>query len=420
MQNLNRLELKELINKSIENTLSGAQGKEMVLYNKGDSANSLVLNDNLFAEKYKLWNNFNKDSDKYNRLWDSIKDKSYFDKFKQASDIKYDGSSLIDHLSKVNENKSIFDSFSQTKPLGDLGDITVNELIVKGKEILLPLIQELNNHVDFRLGLSLISAFYMYKWTVKSYAKYAYVNDSVFKSLSKSGDTRSKEIALFMIVGAPMIVGSLFAITNVSKEKIQITFKQSDDKVGSFVDEKDIESITWSNNSLGLLSILGNKLPNWLRALIMFSIAYIFAKIFLFIIGYNEDINNIFNSLSIYFIKYCCIMSLIMVIYYIVKLYLIIMFYYNKNYIIPIYYPNKIKNWLLELKNSINISTPPIADFSDESDWKRGLPSAGGAAEELEQKQEEKKNSFVKFYLKLILLYSVIFIINFLSLIYFF
>lgn len=143
-----------------------------------------------------------------------------------------------------------------------------------------------------------------------------------------------------------------------------------------------------------------------------------------------------FNSLSIYFIKYCCIMSLIMVIYYIVKLYLILMFYYNKNYIIPIYYPNKIKNWLLELKNSINISTPThtpththtIGDFSSrpsvggmgESEWKRGLPISIGRAEELEQKQEEKKNSFVKFYLKLILLYSVIFIINFLSLIYFF
>ena len=108
-----------------------------------------------------------------------------------------------------------------------------------------------------------------------------------------------------------------------------------------------------------------------------------------------------FNSLSIYFIKYCCIMSLIMVIYYIVKLYLIIMFYYNKNYIIPIYYPNKIKNWLLELKNSINISTPThtpththtIGDFSSrpsvggmgESEWKRGLPISIGRAEELER-----------------------------------
>lgn len=266
----------------------------------------------------------------------------------------------------------------------------------------------------------------MYKWTVKSYVKYAYGNDSVLKILSKSGDTRSKEIALFMIVGAPMIVGSIFAMSNVSKDKTQITFKESYDKVGSFVDDKDIESITLSNNSLGLLSILGKKLPNWLRVLIMFSIAYIFAKIFLFIIGYNEDINKIFNSLSIYFIKYCCIMSLIMVIYYIGKLYFIIKFYFNKNYIIPIYYPNKIKNWLLELKNSINISSPTIGELYDDSELKRRLPNGSGAEEELatpataELLQEEKINSFVKFYLKLILLYTVIFIINFLSLIYFF
>ena len=154
----------------------------------------------------------------------------------------------------------------------------------------------------------------------------------------------------------------------------------------------------------------------------MFSIAYIFVKTFLFIISYNENINNILNNLPIYFIKYCCIMSLIMVIYYIVILYLILMFYNNKDYIIPIYYPNKIKNWLLELKNSINIS---IEDLSDKSERKLDLAKKRAAEKlstpaRLRQKQEEKKNSFLKFYLKLILLYFVIFIYNFLALIYFF
>ena len=60
--------------------------------------------------------------------------------------------------------------------------------------------------------------------------------------------------------------------------------KESGDNVGSFVDDKDIESITWSDNSLALFSILGNKLPKWLRGLILFSIAYILVKTFLFII----------------------------------------------------------------------------------------------------------------------------------------
>ncbi len=125
--------------------------------------------------------------------------------------------------------------------------------------------------------------------------------NSPLLSLSRSADTRSKEIALFMIVGAPMIVGSLYAITKAAAEKnnVQITFKESGEKVGSFVDDKDIESITWSDNSLGLFSILGNKVPKWLRGLIMFFIAYIFVKTFLFIIGYNEDINNILSNLSI-------------------------------------------------------------------------------------------------------------------------
>lgn len=221
----------------------------------------------------------------------------------------------------------------------------------------------------------------------------------------------------------------------VSQDKIEINLKESKYKVGSFVDDNDIESITWSDNSLALFSFLGNKLPKWLRGLIMFSIAYIFVKTFLFIIGYNEDINNILNYLSIYFIKYCCIMSLILVIYYIVKLYLILMFYYNKNYIIPIYYPNKIKNWLLELKNSINISNPNIGHLNAELKRKRTLSSGSGSVSfwnaevgavrsnhpsTQHQQLEELKIDFIKFYLKLILLYSVIFIFNFLSLIYFF
>ena len=131
-----------------------------------------------------------------------------------------------------------------------------------------------------------------------------------------------------------------------------------------------------------------------------------------------------FNSLSIYFIKYCCIMSLIMVVYYIMKLYFIIMFLNNKNYIIPIHYPNKIKNWLLDLKNSINLSTPHIsATFNAKNIQLKGGacgPSEPGLEKREELVKKDKKISFFKFYLKLILLYSVIFIINFLILIYFF
>ena len=137
----------------------------------------------------------------------------------------------------------------------------------------------------------------------------------------------------------------------------------------------------------------------------MFSIAYIFAKFFLFIIGYNEDINNIFNSLSIYFIKYCCIMNFIMVVYYIGKLYSIIMFYYNKYYIIPIYYPNKIKKLLL--KNSINFSSPTIGYFSEDYELKRIVPRVSLLLEEQRLlhssscKSKKKKKFFCKILSKI-------------------
>lgn len=209
MQNLTYLQSKELFNKSIENTLNGAQGKEMVLCNKSNSANSINFNDNLFYEQYKLWDKFKKDTDRYETLWESIKDKFYFDKFRQLNDFKHDSSSLIDNLSKVNEKKSILDSFSRNKPLGEYGDVTLNDFIVNGKEILLPIIEEINNHVDIRIGLGVISAFFMYKWVVKTYIRTAFGNDPVIKIITRSSDTRSKEIAVFMILGAPMIVGSI-------------------------------------------------------------------------------------------------------------------------------------------------------------------------------------------------------------------
>lgn len=120
-------------------------------------------------------------------------------------------------------------------------------------------------------------------------------------------------------------------------------------------------------------------------------IVFLIIQIFVFIIEYNLDYKlnpiTLFNDWHIYIVKYTCIMSLILVIYYIVKLSLILMFYYDKDYIIPNYYPNTIKNWLSELQETTNMDI-------------------------------ETKNSFVKFYLKLILLYSLIFIVNILALIY--
>ena len=104
--------------------------------------------------------------------------------------------------------------FQKNKPLGDAGDISINDLINKGLDTLdTPLVQMIKNNVDVSVAGSLLSSMILYKTIVNLYTKSAFNSSSI---LELANTTRSKEVALFMIIGAPAIVDSIMAINAVT------------------------------------------------------------------------------------------------------------------------------------------------------------------------------------------------------------
>jgi hypothetical protein len=66
--------------------------------------------------------------------------------------------------------------------------------------------------VDVRVIASYITSMILYKTVMNMYMKNTHNNASVLKALGGPANTKTKEIAFFMIVGAPMVVGALMGI----------------------------------------------------------------------------------------------------------------------------------------------------------------------------------------------------------------
>jgi len=70
----------------------------------------------------------------------------------------------------------------------------------------------IKDNVNISLLGSGITSMIMYKTVMNMYMKNTYNNPSVVKYLGVSPSTKAREIAFFMIVGAPMVVGALMGI----------------------------------------------------------------------------------------------------------------------------------------------------------------------------------------------------------------
>jgi len=97
-----------------------------------------------------------------------------------------------------------------------MGNITLNELITKGINALdTPLIKLIKDPVVIHEVGAGVSTMLMYKAVMKIYMKSAY--PAGLPQLVLSGtSTRSAEIALFMLMGAPAILGALYTMNQVS------------------------------------------------------------------------------------------------------------------------------------------------------------------------------------------------------------
>jgi len=246
-------------------------------------------------------------------------------------------------LSKVNDPQ-----LTPNKPFGNAGDITINELYNKGLEVFdTPLVQMIKENVNIGLLGYSISSMIMYKSIVNLYMKNAY-SSTLPDVLRTTPSTRSKEVALFMIMGAPVIAGAMLVINKVTSGGTKVII--------NIADRNNLEGTgTSSASSSSSLFLFFNKLPGWIKIILRYLAFTIIFTFITSVIGYKSSIiTEIYSQFYIYlgyFLKLYCILNFLVIIYFIWKYYVIIMFAKNKEFINPDLYPKFIKNELLESKD---------------------------------------------------------------------
>jgi hypothetical protein len=98
---------------------------------------------------------------------------------------------------------------AQNKALGIAGDISINDLITKGFELVAtPLVQMIKEKADISVVGGYITSMILYKSIVNLYVKSAY-NSTISEVLLSAPSTRSREVALFVLAGAPFVAGCM-------------------------------------------------------------------------------------------------------------------------------------------------------------------------------------------------------------------
>jgi hypothetical protein len=136
----------------------------------------------------------------------------------------------------------------------------------------------IREHVDVKVAGSFLTSMILYKTIVNLYVKSAY-SKSLTEVLKSAPSTRGKEIALFMIVGAPFIAGLMLTTNKIIGPKVII----------NLVSNNELEGSSSVSSSFSLF-LLFNKLPSWLKAILKYLASYCILLIIVKIIGYKSNI----------------------------------------------------------------------------------------------------------------------------------
>ena len=266
---------------------------------------------------------------------------------------------------QVTKPLSVFKSTSiclqaQNKPLWNAGYISKNELITKWLDIIdTPLVQMIQETVHVRELGTYLSSMILYKTIVNLYVKSAY-SSSLSYVLITGPRTRSKEIGLFLLMGAPFVAGLMWTGNKIIGGKVVVNvLANTASDVTNLVSQTELEG-TNSVGSSNFLFLFLNKLPSWLKAILKYLALYLIGLFIVKVIGYKSniitEISSQFNVYLGFFLKFYCILNFLVIIYYIWKLYIIVMFSNNEEYLNPEAYPEFIKNELNESKDiAINL-----------------------------------------------------------------
>jgi hypothetical protein len=139
----------------------------------------------------------------------------------------------------------------KNKLLGRAGDINLNELITKGFFVFdIHLVKLIRENVEVSLVGSCITSIILYKTVINLYLKNT-------KTDSNPSLVQTRERALFLLVGVPLIVGDLLSIIKAGKLNLKIAANLEGLDSVSKTEIEGTSSI--SRNSLFLFL---NKLPN--------------------------------------------------------------------------------------------------------------------------------------------------------------
>lgn len=373
------------------------------IINKDQSAAIEINEDEALAKVKNIIKIFNDKGQKSDAKWEDFK-KNLEQQVLPGKEVDIENLSLSD-MNSINETfiknkEDIVDTFKKAKPLGELGEITLNEILEKGNEVLSPLGNISKISTEIGGVFTGISLFFMYKGVVRLFDSLAfkeYPKNLSSENLIDYKKLRARELRTFMIFGAPFIVGSLYQIKQISfpaNIKVGIVDEPTNGTSSGITSSAGAEKTNAEDliRGIGLISFIKNKLPNWLKYILLITISFIslvyISKFEEFISspaggGFN-GINSILLNNSIYvklFFVLGSISSFSMILYYILSIFLFIKFSQDKN---PVeeqkplsHLPQFIQDWIKLLKK---------------------------------MSKYEDNGYFIQFYLRLIILFLLIFL----------
>jgi hypothetical protein len=123
--------------------------------------------------------------------------------------------------------------------------------------------QIIKNNTDVFVVGGYISSMILYKSIVNLYVKSTYGNSSIIDAVKNVHSTRSKEVALFMLMGAPVIAGLMWTAGQIFRCKVvvNVMVNASNELNGiDSVSKTEIEGT--STISRDFLFLLVTKLPS--------------------------------------------------------------------------------------------------------------------------------------------------------------
>ena len=271
-------------------------------------------------------------------------------------------------LNRLNENCKIEDITVESESDSPIVKYEEGQLKIDVKQAGLKIeksIEYIIKHKDdFEINLSAIvpgvGALWMYRHVISAHSKYAFqdvsklnISESAKKDYLKM---QAKQVLMFNTVGAVLVVGSLYVISNTIMDQIRnknvITVNTTgpqDPKVETSV--KSIFMFTLFRKIKG---------PNWFKYLILLLILLIGLY---FLISYFPNILFLYRSINVIWVKLVLVLiTAIAILYNLISLLILIKFSNldDKTIIIPQFLPNFILNYLIDLKriskyDSINI-----------------------------------------------------------------